>query len=67
MKTLEEIKENCKLHHTALCRGYVSRKSNAEPVIEEYSGRFGRGYKVYSPNWRSTEYCYVSYYIDDTL
>ena len=48
-------------HHTASCRGYVSRKSDG--VVEEYHGRFGDGYKVLHPRWDTTTYCWVSYYI----
>lgn len=48
-------------HHSAYKRGYVSRKIKG--IVENYKGRFGKGYKVYSPNWNSTSYCYVTYYI----
>ncbi len=50
-----------KLHHTSLTRGYVSRKTDGH--VYEYSGKFGKGYKHYSPNFESTRYCYVTYYI----
>ena len=33
------------LHHTALSRGYVSRK-NKSGIIEEYDGRYGKGYTI---------------------
>lgn len=48
-------------HHTATRRGYVSRKSNGR--VEPYIGRFGRGYIHVQPNWRSTSYVIITYYI----
>ena len=65
IKTLADIKKSgINLHHTALTRGYVSRKlSNDDCVAIPYSGKFGEGYIVYTPNWDSTRYCYISYYI----
>lgn len=61
MKTVKEI-ENAgyTFHHTSLCRGYQSVK---EDKIVGYSGRFGKGYAVYSHNSSSTRFCYVSYYV----
>lgn len=64
MKTLSEIKATCKEHHTALCRGYVSRKGGTV-IIEEYNGRFGKGYTVKTANYLSTNYCYITYYIEE--
>lgn len=51
-----------RLHHSATTRCYVSRKSEMRRV-ETYKGRFGEGYIVYTPNWRSTNYSYIVYYI----
>ena len=48
-------------HHTSLCRGYVSTKSNG--IVDGYSGRFGNGVTVKEHSNRSTRYCYISYYI----
>lgn len=50
-------------HHTALFRGYVSRK-NAGGIVEKYSGKFGKGYKVLRPNWNSTRYSKVDYFVE---
>lgn len=52
------------LHHSARCRGYVSRK-NEDGIIENYhyKGRFGEGVTVKTPAWDSTRYCYREYYI----
>lgn len=50
-----------KLHHAALHRGYVSRKIAG--YASEYKGRFGEGIIVYRPNFNSTRYCIVEYYI----
>lgn len=51
-----------RLHHSATTRCYVSRKSGMRRV-ETYKGRFGEGYIVYEPNWCSTNYSYIVYYI----
>lgn len=53
--------KNYKEHHTSLTRGYV--KVNQE-VKEEYNGRFGKGYTVKRHNPNSTQYCYITYYVE---
>lgn len=58
--TLEEIKEKCEVHHSSLAKGYQSVK---RPDIEEYSGRFGKGYKVHTNYSRSSRFHLVTYYI----
>lgn len=63
MKTITEIKETMKLHHTAACRGYVSRKS--EGIVKEYDGKFGKGYVILRPRFDTTKYVYCDYYIAD--
>lgn len=50
-------------HHTSLCKGYVSTKSKG--IVEGYCERFGIGVTVKEHNYRSTNYCYISYYILD--
>lgn len=60
--SLDTVKDTCNYHHTSLAVGYVSRK-NDTVIIEEYSGRFGNGYKVHRACWQSTNYHFVSYYI----
>ena len=52
-----------KFHHMALFRGYVSVKSE-EGIINPYKGKFGKGYTVKTHNPNSTNYCYVSYYVE---
>lgn len=47
--------------HSSLARGYVSRKT--EGYVVEYQGKFGKGYKHYEPNWNSSIYCVVTYFI----
>lgn len=67
IKTLSNQKKgrknmkNYKEHHTSLTRGYV--KVNQE-VKEEYNGRFGKGYTVKRHNPNSTQYCYITYYVE---
>lgn len=53
-----------RLHHTALFRGYVSRKA-PEGIKEPYNGRYGKGYTVRKPNWNSTQYSIVEYWIEE--
>lgn len=48
---------------TSLHRGYV-KKSIGETVKENYDGRYGNGYKTYSHNPDSTNYCFVNYYVN---
>lgn len=54
-------KKQIKYHHTSLFRGYVSRKNPPDPI--PYKGRFGEGYKLERPNYNSTTYSFVTYYI----
>lgn len=55
-----------KYHHTAHNSGYLSRTNNENFAIS-YSGRFGRGYKLFKANPLSTRYVVVEYYIYDTV
>ena len=48
--------------HTSLTRGYVSRK-NGEGVTLPYDGKFGKGVKVLTRNYESTQFCYVTYFV----
>lgn len=50
MTEKELINQGYHLHHTALNGGYISRK-NKDGIIEEYSGRFGKGYTIKKPNF----------------
>ena len=66
MQNLNEINnavKNGKLYnsHTSRCRGYISRKLESKIFI--YNGKFGKGYKVLTPNWESTRYCFITYYL----
>ena len=45
------------LHHASTARGYVSRKTRIPDIVAvPYEGRYGEGYTVDCPNWRSTRY-----------
>lgn len=60
--TIEEIiKAGYKEHHSAMRRGYESRKcvGHAEP----YKGRFGEGYVWISPLSYTTRYVLVTYFV----
>lgn len=65
MITKEELREliadgKVILHHTALARGYHTKK---DVTIEEYEGKFGKGYKFHGNYYRSTRYHVIIYYI----
>ena len=49
--------------HTSTFRGYVSRKKHKDGIAEKYDGKFGKGYVIRRPNWQSTGYSYITYYI----
>jgi hypothetical protein len=46
---------------TAMYRGYVSRKTKGH--VAPYKGKYGSGFCVYRPNWESTRYSFVTYYV----
>ena len=50
--------------HTSRYRGYVSRK-NPDGVLMPYKGRFGKGVAHLTPAWDSSQYCYITYYVED--
>ena len=60
IKELENSKEYY-LHHTSSRRGYESRKT--EGHVEEYNGRFGKGYIIVRPRYDTTQYVFYEYYI----
>lgn len=49
--------------HTATCYGYVSRKNDGLVKAAYYRGKYGTGLKVYRPNWNSTRYSLLEYYL----
>lgn len=49
------------LHHTALARGYVSRRGTGR--MEAYRGRFGIGVTYHAPSHNMTSYHPISYYV----
>ena len=57
--------EDCRLHHTSLTKGYVSRKpiKDGTNPFTPYKGRFGEGFTRLSSNPKSTQYCFITYYI----
>ena len=61
MLTVKELeRRGYKYHHSALARGYQKKGTL---TFEKYNGRYGKGYKVYSHNPKSTSYKIVDYYI----
>ena len=68
MKTIDEINTavadgKLRAVKTAMWRGYVSRKGKVT-AAHPYRGRYGVGYCVYRPNWESTRYSFVTYYVE---
>lgn len=49
-------------HHFSWASGYVSRKM-PEGIVVPYKGRYGEGFKVFTPSWQSSSYCTVTYYV----
>ena len=47
--------------HTSLTREYVSRKSKG--YVKRYNGKFGNGFAHVEPNWESTRYSLITYYV----
>lgn len=72
MMTYDELMEKVaagmvKRDHTSLTRGYISRKLNDwQCPIEEYRGKFGKGWTIKTPNFKSNLYCYITYYLEVT-
>lgn len=46
----------------SMWRGYVSRVGEVTEA-HPYKGKYGSGYAVYRPNWRSSRYSFVTYYV----
>lgn len=63
IKELKKLVSEGKLVHVkkSLNRGYESRKGNGR--IVRYEGKYGTGYKWYIPNYDSTRYVIVRYFI----
>lgn len=61
--TIEKVTgdKNFSMKKSSWARGYISRKT--EGKIEPYTGRYGNGYKIHRPTYRSTQYHIVEYYI----
>jgi hypothetical protein len=69
MTTIQEIEKavtqgTLKRVKTSMWRGYVSRKIAG--YVSTYKGKYGSGFCVYRPNWESTRYSFVTYYVGVT-
>lgn len=62
--TITELDNNPQYyeHHTAYKRGYLSRRATYTEA-EPYAGKFGVGYTFEHPAWHTTNYHYITYYI----
>ena len=54
--------EGLKKLHTSLARGYMFRKEK-DGRIEPYKGKFGEGFKLHEPYYKSNNYHQVSYFV----
>lgn len=63
--TIHEIETSNKYyyHHSACRTGYAYRHENDSRNIIPYHGRFGTGYIIKYPIYRSTRFCTYCYYI----
>ena len=63
MQDIKEMKDDGTIYesHTSLAKGYERRTGNGS--VEGYKGRFGEGFKVHTPNFKSTRYHYTTYYL----
>lgn len=55
------------VHHTSWRRGYVSRRPDVNGergYVNDYDGRFGRGYVLHTPDGRATYYHHVTFIIE---
>lgn len=57
------VDEGYRYHHCAKSYGYLSRRVDA--AVEEYAGRFGRGYKVHRPDYYCTGFHWVEYWVKE--
>lgn len=55
--------EKCRLYKKAVRRGYTTRK--VKNIIYGYSGKYGNGFLVTYPNYESTLYSVVEYWIKE--
>jgi hypothetical protein len=67
MKTIDEIEKavqegTLRSIGPSMWRGYVSRKGKVSTAYP-YKGKYGSGYCVYRPNWESTRYSFITYYV----
>lgn len=58
------IPDSAKYHHGALVQGYVSRRQ-PEGYAFDYDGQFGKGYILFMPNYHTTRFCNVEYFIEE--
>lgn len=65
IERINEIEKTHKLHHTSMCRGYVGKKAYPNGILEEYEGKFGKGYTLKEYSHKSTNYCWITYYIKE--
>ncbi len=64
LPTIEELMSDPAyyVHHSAHRKGYESRRGNGH--VERYAGKFGKGFVLVTPNWDSTRYVNITYYIE---
>ena len=60
----ELMRSNLEHVKTSLFRKYISRRLSSYGLYEPYNGRYGKGIRVFRPNWDSTNYCWVEYWVE---
>lgn len=53
--------EGVKYSHSAIQRVYCKR--TVEGFVEKYEGRFGSGFKIHKPYWKSSAYHRIEYWL----
>lgn len=61
----ELMRYNLEHVKTSLYRKYISRRLSSYGLCEPYNGRYGKGLRVFRPNWGSTNYCWVEYWVEE--
>lgn len=61
------IEERLFFHHFSSAQGYLKRnrkkREQEEVMITKYSGKFGEGYILYLPNYRTKRFVHKLYFI----
>lgn len=59
---IDDVRKNYTFVKRAQKSGYLSRNGN--PMVLPYRGVYGEGYIIAYPNYRSTRYVMIEYWVD---